>query len=98
MQFTIETKGNIIDLIRHCGYHLARGKGEELSFAKRLGSTQYPRFHLYIKQLDCEYLFNLHLDQKQPSYPGVHAHSGEYEGEILTQEAERIKEIINRVS
>jgi len=37
---------------------------------------------------------NLHLDQKAPCYQGSSAHAGEYEGEILEKEKERIKEFI----
>jgi len=36
-------------------------------------------------------VFNLHLDQKRPSYGGgTHAHSGEYEGEIIRGEIQRL--------
>ena len=34
---------------------------------------------------------NLHLDQKAPVYEGAAAHSGEYEGEVVSREAERLK-------
>lgn len=40
------------------------------------------------------YVFNLHLDQKKPSYGGSHAHSGEYDGEIINEEVERIKSLL----
>lgn len=36
---------------------------------------------------------NLHLDQKQPSYQGSHAHSGEYKGALIEVEVARIKNI-----
>jgi len=38
-------------------------------------------------------MFNLHLDQKQPSYAGAHAHNAEYEGEIVEREIERLKQL-----
>jgi len=96
MKFTIEIKENITDIIRRCGYHLAKGKGNKLVFARRLGGTKYPQFHLYTKKADGKYFLNLHLDQKKPSYPGVRAHSAEYGGEIIAEEAERIKKIVNQ--
>jgi len=41
-----------------------------------------------------DFIFSLHLDQKQPSYQGSHAHSGEYFGPVVETEADRIKEIL----
>ena len=50
------------------------------------------------------YSFNLHLDQKKPSYFGHrslgegrlkgHAHSGDYDGPVVEGEAERIKDLL----
>ena len=62
----------------------------------------YPRFHIYLKidgstdspQEIKNLIFNLHLDQKKPIYKGATAHSGEYEGELIEKEAERIKQIL----
>ena len=42
-------------------------------------------------------IFNLHLDQKRPIYKGVTAHSGEYEGEVVEEEAERFKKILEKL-
>lgn len=39
-------------------------------------------------------IFNLHLDQKRAIYRGVPAHAGEYSGDVVIKEAERIKQII----
>ena len=39
-------------------------------------------------------MFNLHLDQKKPTYEGHVAHSGEYDGELVEEEAERIRRIL----
>lgn len=79
--------------IRRCGYgeHI----GREVSYWKRLGTGNYPRFHVYIENR-CKgaVCFNLHLDQKEVSYEGNHAHSGEYDGATVEREAERIKQII----
>jgi len=38
---------------------------------------------------------HLHLDQKRPSYKGTNAHGGEYDGEAIREEAERITLILS---
>lgn len=65
------------------------------SYTKRLDRDYYPRFHLYIEQdKDNKKYFNLHLDQKKPSYAGSSAHNAEYEGGIVEKEGERIANLI----
>lgn len=85
---------DILSLMRKAGYTatpFSFAIENEPNFIKPL-SGRYPRFHVFIKtDKDCE--FNLHLDQKAPSYKGSSAHSAEYEGEIIEKEAERIKSI-----
>jgi len=39
-------------------------------------------------------IFNLHLDQKKPLYKGSSAHSGEYDSDLVENEAERIKRLL----
>jgi hypothetical protein len=46
---------------------------------------------MYVEEDGDNYSFNLHLDQKQPSYSGSRAHSGEYDGELVESEMERLK-------
>ena len=92
-------KDNIYNLMRRIGYRFW-GKNEttgESNFIRSLDAKDsYPRFHLYLKQEDGgDLLFNLHLDQKRAIYKGVSAHSGEYEGELVEKEEERIEKIIN---
>jgi len=79
-------------LIKRCGYAELRRKTGEMSYVRRLRGYQYPRFHVYIENG----YFNLHLDQKAPCYQGSSAHAGEYDGDIVAKEKERIKEIINK--
>ena len=69
-------------------------KQGEINCARSLTSMSYPRFHLFVEEGSDNLLFKLHLDQKRPSYSGVSAHNGEYEGEIIEKEAKRIKNII----
>ncbi len=90
---------DVLFLMRRASYGYERKDSQtgELSFSKRLGANRYPRFHVYVKKDGDTMTVNLHLDQKQPSYEGATAHSGEYEGELVEQEAEMIKLAINRV-
>ena len=100
MKFTIKSKEreNISTLSRKIGYqYLGQDKErKEISFIRPIGGGRYPRFHLYLKsELNVEeLLFNLHLDQKKPVYEGATAHSGEYESDLVKQEAERITRIL----
>ncbi|MFA6254517.1 MAG: hypothetical protein WC675_00600 [Patescibacteria group bacterium] len=65
------------------------------SYTKRLSHDYYPRFHLYVEtDKDNRKFFNLHLDQKKPSYAGSSAHNAEYDSQIVIQEAERLKGLI----
>lgn len=64
---------------------------DKYSYVKRLSRDFYPRLHLYVKKYPDNYVFDLHLDQKKASYEGHSAHSGEYEGEIVTKALETIK-------
>ena len=61
------------------------------SYARPIGGGNYPRLHVYIEEHPNQVVFNLHLDQKQASYEGVTAHSGEYDGPLVEQEVARLK-------
>lgn len=90
-------KENVRSLMRRIGYHF-QGKDEEkgeLNFIHPIGKNVYPRLHLYLKAQKDNLIFNLHLDQRKPIYKGSPAHSGEYKGKIVEQEAARIKQILN---
>lgn len=98
MKILIENiKENPLSALRHCGYHFERmveGTGE-ISAARDLGAGGFPRLHCYAKLVNGKDLFvNLHLDQKRPSYAGTSAHGGEYDGEVVEEEATRIKSIL----
>lgn len=75
--------------LRSCGYTPFHG-----SYIRVLSSAGYPRFHVYVDENDEQYLFKLHLDQKRPSYGKETAHSGEYEGKVVEDEADRIIDLI----
>jgi len=99
MKFILEkpVKENIYTLIRKIGYYpLSKDeKSEETNCIRPLDRSGYPRFHLYLKTEGDKFIFNLHLDQKKPIYKGSPAHAGEYDGEIIKKEAERIKQILS---
>ena len=95
MKFIIKKdRENLLNLARKIGYYFQGQKKDELSFVRPLERIGYPRFHLYAKENNKELAFNLHLDQKRPSYGGASAHSGEYEGAVVEKEMERIKQIL----
>jgi hypothetical protein len=79
-------------LLRRAGYAPFRDPrtGKE-SFVRRLGAGFYPRFHLYVtKDTDETAEWQLHLDQRKPSYAGSRAHAGEYDGPLVEEEKQRI--------
>jgi len=96
MRFTLPgpIKDNIHGLMRKIGYHYQGQSQQEYSFVRP--PRGYPRFHVYLKEDDEDLILNLHLDQKRPSYQGATAHSGEYEGKIVEDEIERIKQTLKK--
>jgi len=97
MQFTVKNLHKSINVImRQIGYVPAYfQKAGEFSMVRKLARNDYPRFHLYITQEGADFTFKLHLDQKKPSYEGAKGHSGDYDGDVVEGEAERIKNILS---
>ena len=97
MDFEIKNlQNNIVNVARELGYVIIDTNGNEYNLVRKLDRDNYPRFHIYVKQAGQDFNFSLHLDQKKPSYEGVHAHNGEYFGPVVETEADRIKEILNK--
>lgn len=96
MDFTIENiKENVVNVARSIGYLIIDTKDNgEYNLVRKLTGENYPRFHVYLRQAGDRLVFSLHLDQKKPSYAGSHAHSGEYDGPLLQDEADRIKALL----
>ncbi|MDP2735911.1 MAG: hypothetical protein Q8P12_06935 [bacterium] len=96
MKFRISLENeNLPNVLRRYGY-VPDGQDQrtgELRFFKSITGRRYPRFHLYCVPEESSASCNLHLDQKQPSYQGSAAHSGEYEGNLVESEAERIRSL-----
>ncbi len=83
-------------LLRRAGYHrLFSRRSGKISYVRRLGNFDYPRFHLYLAEDDGHLIFNLHLDQKAPSYSGARAHSADYDTDLIATEIKRIQQLIN---
>ena len=83
------------NFLQRCGYvAFTDPNSGQQSFTRRFGRDFYPRFHIYLKDVDGQPVMGLHLDQKKPSYPGAHAHSGEYDGTVVEQEAARISGLL----
>lgn len=96
MTIRIPKPSNTHVAIQRCGYAFFRDpKTGQSSYTRRLGSGFYPRFHLYVEEQTQELVLKLHLDQKRPSYGAGHAHSGEYEGELVEQELKRVAGLIS---
>ncbi len=79
-------------MMRRAGYaeHYDRNSGET-SYTRRLAGGFFPKYHVYVEERGQELSINLHLDQKQASYAGSRMHSGEYDGELIEREIERLR-------
>ncbi len=96
-------KENFPLLMRRTGY-APEGTDEktgEWRFARYLGGggrSRYPRFHMYcaMNQKERTASCNLHIDQRQPSYSGGSAHSGEYDGDLVETEVQRIQAMLEK--
>lgn len=83
---------NPIQVLRKSGYsQFIDPNTKKESFIIRLTPDFYPRFHLYLEGDDEIVSFNLHLDQKKPSYKGTNMHGGEYDGPRVEKEMDRIR-------
>lgn len=104
MDFIIKNiQENIVSIARKIGYTIIDTReNNEYNLVRKLTGENYPRFHAYVKQQggstsgETSFIFSLHLDQKKPVYKGTHAHSGEYFGPVVEEEADRIKEILSK--
>ena len=96
MKFVLKRplKENIYVLMRKVGYHFQSKNEEKSELIFSRPARSYPRFHIYLKADNNNLIFNLHLDQKRPSYKGTTAHSGEYKSKTVEAEAERIKQML----
>lgn len=83
--------------LRRAGYALIYDRrSDKESFSRRFGRDFYPRFHLYVQEINdsSQLFFNLHLDHKKASYEGQTRHSADYEGELVEEESIRLKSLL----
>ena len=83
---------NLYSVMRDCNYMSFHD-----SYIKTLAPNGYPRFHIYTSETEDKYILNLHLDQKKPSYGKETAHSAEYDGPVVEEEARRIQNHIDQL-
>ena len=95
MKFSIENKGgNVVSVGREIGYIFQKEVAKDkVSLVRPFGRGGYPRFHLYVV-IGQELSFDLHLDQKKPVYNTAHDHAAEYDGRLVEEEMNRIKQIL----
>lgn len=94
MEISIPKTGEtLLRVARKAGYTSSR---DRQSFVRLLTPGGYPRFHVYAEDRDDAWVFKLHLDQKKPSYASGHAHAGEYSGEVVEAEGERIQKLLTK--
>jgi len=84
---------NLQNAMRKVGYQpIGMSDRGEMNCIRLMMGADYPRFHVYSKEENSEIIINLHLDQRRPSYGGgSHAHSGDYDSDVVQSEAERIR-------
>lgn len=86
------------NIMRRLGYGEQVTKRGQVSFVRRVSGERFPRYHAYVEDMDKGMIVNLHIDQKEASYEGTHAHAGEYEGPLVTREMERIIASVSQMS
>lgn len=93
INWTGQLQKNPRQVLNDAGYHEFRDPNtDKISYIMRLGRDYYPRMHVYITKDSAEGgQLDIHLDQKKASYEGQRAHSGEYEGPLVREEAERLQ-------
>ncbi len=88
-----------LQVLRQSGYsHFIDPNTKKSSYILKPTAGFYPRFHLYLKQTETSVVFDLHLDQKKPSYGGSNMHGGEYDGPTVEKEMARIDRWVQATS
>lgn len=85
---------NIPHVLRQAGFRpiIDRLSAQE-SWARPIGRSHYPRFHLYVSTKKNATTFNLHLDQKKATIKlaGLKRHAGEYDSPAVEAELQRLR-------
>lgn len=92
MRLAISLTGDTaLTFMRRAGYGYQKEGSGEVAFTRRVGASPFPRYHAYTQQEGTQVTINLHLDQKETTYQGSRAHSGEYDGPLIQQELDRLR-------
>lgn len=91
MRITITTTDPALTFMRRAGYGFQKEGGGEVAFVRRVGGLPFPRYHAYVHPDGTALAVNLHVDQKEPTYGRGTAHSGEYNGTLVEEEAARLR-------
>ncbi|MBU0645917.1 hypothetical protein KJ611_00340 [Patescibacteria group bacterium] len=84
------------NLLRRAGYGEKPGFKGQISYTRRFTNAAFPQFHLYYALKGDGIELNLHLDQKKATYSqSAHAHSADYDGQLVEQEMARIGQYIS---
>jgi len=85
-------KSHSRNLLRQAGYSMSQNRKGEINFSRRLGPSEYPKFHIYVNKEEVGEIIEMemHIDEKKPSYEGSKAHSGQYDGDLVEKEKQRI--------
>jgi hypothetical protein len=87
------------NLLRRAGYGEQRTRSGQISFVRRVSGERFPRYHAYVEDTPGGGMqVNLHVDQKEATYEGSSAHSGEYEGPVVEREMERIVQVVSSLN
>ncbi|MDO8463467.1 MAG: hypothetical protein Q7S96_04340 [bacterium] len=96
MKITVTTSDHAMHFMRRAGYGFQKEGGGEAAFIRRVGASDFPRYHAYVVEAASgarALQVNLHVDQKAPTYGSGKAHSGEYDGPLVAQEADRLRDL-----
>ncbi len=98
LKFSKSVIGNPTVFIRRCGYgeYYDRRMGKTSYMKRARMEDMFPRYHVYFEEHDQEIIFDLHLDQKRPSYEGSSMHAGEYDGTAVEREAAKIQSFVGK--
>lgn len=90
MRILVQTEllGNPRVSFSRLGYHA----GRHGSYERRLGSSEFPRLHVYLDGRANGTEIDLHLDMKPHTYQGFRAHQAEHESDIVVEEMNRIRQ------
>ncbi|MBI4434712.1 hypothetical protein HY635_02755 [Candidatus Uhrbacteria bacterium] len=105
MRIVITTTDNATTFMRRAGYGYQKEGAGEVAFVRRVSGSSFPRYHAYVTEGrgkreegrggdgagGLTLIINLHVDQKAPTYQQGRAHSGEYDGQLVEQEATRLR-------